>query len=83
MGSLYKLSLGALAIHVVGVIAQDIFEPEEFNITKALIQNGVNVSATPVLSDLAVQSSLEGCPIAVSRFFPIILNTNSIDSVMS
>lgn len=56
------LALGA------GVIAQtdDVFEPPEFNITEALIDNGVNVSAIPELSGLVERTLLSGCPIAVS-----------------
>lgn len=48
------------------VSAQDIFEAPDFNVTEALIKNGVNVSAIPELAGLAIRSSLSGCSIAVS-----------------
>ncbi|KAE8857761.1 hypothetical protein P3342_012264 [Pyrenophora teres f. teres] len=58
-----KYSLGALTV-AAGVSSQDIFEPPNFNVTEALIQNGVNVSAIPELAGLIVRSSLKGCSIA-------------------
>lgn len=45
-----------------------VFEPLDFNITEALIENGVNVSAIPELAQLAERSLLSGCSIAVSLF---------------
>ncbi|KAJ6199810.1 hypothetical protein J3E72DRAFT_437921 [Bipolaris maydis] len=54
-----KITLIALATSGVATIAQDIFEPANFNVTKALIDNGFNVSAIPGLSNL-----LNGCSIA-------------------
>jgi hypothetical protein len=59
-----KISLGALAV-AAGVTAQDAFEPADFNVTEALIDNGINVSAIPELAGLVVRSSLKGCSIAV------------------
>jgi hypothetical protein len=59
-----KVGLGALAV-TAGVNAQDVFEPVDFNVTEALIENGVNVSAIPDLAGLVVRSSLKGCSIAV------------------
>lgn len=57
-------SLGAAL--VAGVVAQEgIFEPADFNITEALIRNGVNVSAIPELENLVERSLLSGCSIAV------------------
>jgi uncharacterized MnhB-related membrane protein len=50
----------------VGVSAQDTFEAPDFNVTDALIGNGVNVSAIPELANLVVRSSSSGCSIAVS-----------------
>ena len=50
----------------VRVSAQDTFEAPDFNVTEALIQNGVNVSAMPELAQLATRSSLSGCSVAVS-----------------
>ncbi|ORX94635.1 hypothetical protein BCR34DRAFT_499113 [Clohesyomyces aquaticus] len=48
---------------VVGVLAQDSFEPVNFNITEALVDNGVNISAIPELANLAERSLLSGCSI--------------------
>jgi hypothetical protein len=57
------LSLGAF---VAAASAQTgAFEPADFNVTAALIANGVNVSAIPQLSGLVKRSSLSGCSVAV------------------
>jgi hypothetical protein len=65
------LSLGAL---VAAVSAQTgAFEPADFNITAALIANGVNVSAIPQLSGLVERSSLSACSIAVSPVYHAFL----------
>ncbi|KAI4620329.1 hypothetical protein J4E80_004855 [Alternaria sp. BMP 0032] len=48
----------------VRVSAQDTFEAPDFNVTEALIQNGVNVSAMPEMARLATRSSLSGCSVA-------------------
>jgi hypothetical protein len=66
-----KLSLGALAV-AAGTSAQDVFEPVNFNVTEALIDNGVNVSAIPELAGLVVRSSSKGCSIAVSFVHPVV-----------
>ncbi|KAF2820323.1 FAD-binding domain-containing protein [Ophiobolus disseminans] len=60
-----KISLWALAL-AAGVSAQDTFESPDFNVTEALIENGINVSAIPELASLAVRSSTSGCSIACS-----------------
>ncbi|KAL1798880.1 hypothetical protein ACET3X_002917 [Alternaria dauci] len=57
----YAISLAAL---VTGVVSQSSFEPADFNITEALLKNGVNVSAIPELEPLAERSLLSGCSIA-------------------
>jgi hypothetical protein len=49
-----------------GIIAQDVFEPADFNVAEALLDNGVNVSALPELSELGARSRLSGCSIIVS-----------------
>jgi len=64
--------LGALIV-AAGVSSQDTFEPPDFNVTEALIQNGVNVTAIPELAGLVVRSSLKGCSIAVSSDTPNLL----------
>jgi hypothetical protein len=46
-----------------------IIEPLDFNVTEALLDNGINVSAIPDLAGLVVRSSLSGCAIAV-RYIP-------------
>jgi hypothetical protein len=60
-----KITSGILAVSV-GVSAQDTFEAPDFNVTDALISNGVNVSAIPELANLVARSSSSGCSIAVS-----------------
>lgn len=55
--------LGALSGNAV---AQDAFEPTDFNITKALFANGVSVSALPDLAALVDKRSLSSpCTAAV------------------
>ncbi|KAH9882529.1 hypothetical protein J1614_000765 [Plenodomus biglobosus] len=44
----------------------DIFEVPDFNITKGLIENGVDVSAIAELAGLVERTSLAGCSIACS-----------------
>lgn len=46
-------------------LGQDVIEPENFNISAALLSHGVNVSELPQLAPLAERSSLSGCSIAV------------------
>jgi hypothetical protein len=58
-------SIGAFA---VSAIAQDVFEPSDFNVTEALVANGVNVSALPDLAALTEKRSLSRpCATAVSN----------------
>ncbi|KAF1918568.1 hypothetical protein BDU57DRAFT_547586 [Ampelomyces quisqualis] len=45
------------------IIAQDVFEPVEFNVAEALLDNGVNISAIPELSGLGARSHLSSCSI--------------------
>jgi hypothetical protein len=59
----YAISSAAL---VAGAVSQATFEPADFNITEALLDNGVNVSAIPELAPLVERSLLSGCSIAVS-----------------
>ncbi|CAI9628457.1 unnamed protein product [Alternaria burnsii] len=57
----------ALVAFVAFVSAQTgVFEPADFNVTKALIANGINVSAIPQLSGLVERTSLSSCSIACS-----------------
>jgi hypothetical protein len=59
-------SLVSLGLMPTAIIAQDVFEPADFNVTEALLDNGVNVSAIPELSGLGARSLLSGCAITVS-----------------
>jgi hypothetical protein len=66
-------SIISLGFMPSGIIAQDVFEPADFNVTEALLANGVNVSGLPELSEIGARSILSGCSITVSeclaRFF--------------
>ena len=59
----------ALGFTPAGIWAQDVFEPPNFNVTQALLDNGVNVSAIPELAGLAERSLSSGCSIAVSLVY--------------
>jgi hypothetical protein len=59
-----------LVASAVSVLAQT-FEPADFNVTEALLDQGVNVSAIPGLLELAERSSTAGCAIAVSPVDPV------------
>lgn len=52
---------------IVGVLAQDVIEPANFNVTQALLDNGVDVSALPNPASLSGRSALSGCAAAVSK----------------
>lgn len=69
MKLLNKVSLGILTV-VDAAIDSELSHPPDFNITKALLNNGVNIYEIPGLVDLAGQSSLEACSIAVSLLQP-------------
>lgn len=56
------LALGAR--HAIAQTA-DGFEAPDFNITEALIRNGINISAIPELSGLTERTLLSGCSVAV------------------
>jgi hypothetical protein len=59
-----------------GVYAQTgVFEVLDFNITEALLANGINVSSLPELAPLVERTLFSGCSIAVSTFLTrVILN---------
>jgi hypothetical protein len=59
-------SLVLIAAFVARALSQDLFEPVDFNITRALLDNGVNVSAIPELTHITKRDALSGCSIAVS-----------------
>lgn len=58
----------AAFVFVVATLAaaQEPFEPLDFNVTEALFENGIDVTAIPDLAGLVIRSSLQGCSIAVS-----------------
>jgi hypothetical protein len=64
MKSSLILSLGIFA---ASVATQDVFEPTDFNITEALLGNGVNVAALPELANLEFEkrSPFSPCSAAV------------------
>jgi hypothetical protein len=55
-------SISAFATGVLG----STFEPADFNVTEALLNDGVDVTAIPGLAGLAERSSSGACSIAVS-----------------
>lgn len=56
-----------LAALAASASAKSVFEPAEFNVTSALIANGVDVSAVPYLAGLDTGSpTTELCATAVS-----------------
>ncbi|KAH8640510.1 FAD-binding domain-containing protein [Alternaria alternata] len=55
----------SLAAFAVGALSQATFEPADFNITEALLKNGVNVSAIPELASFAERSLSSGCSAAL------------------
>ncbi|KAH9867153.1 hypothetical protein IAQ61_007745 [Plenodomus lingam] len=54
----------ALTTLAAGVVAQTAFEPADFDITEALLDNGVNVSAIPDLAPFVDGSRPGGCSAA-------------------
>ncbi|KAF1847782.1 FAD-binding domain-containing protein [Cucurbitaria berberidis CBS 394.84] len=54
----------SIAAFVAGVLSQSTFEPSDFNITEALLDNGVNISAIPELAPLVERSLISGCSLA-------------------
>jgi hypothetical protein len=51
-----------------GIFGQNVFEPADFNVTEALLDNGVNVLDIPDLAESTKRSLLSGCSIAVSSY---------------
>jgi hypothetical protein len=69
-------SILALGFMPAGIIAQDIFEPADFNVTEALLANGVDVPALPGLSDLRARSVVDGCSVTVSDYLQFDLSSD-------
>ncbi|KAJ8118237.1 hypothetical protein OPT61_g735 [Boeremia exigua] len=80
---IYAILLGAHTVGTSALIKPYVFEAPDLNITEALIKNGVDVSAIPVLSGLNKwTSSISSCEIACSSLETIygdlrILSRNS------
>jgi hypothetical protein len=64
-----KASTAALHGALVTSIWANSFEPTNFNVTEALIQNGVDVSSIPGLAGLVERSSISACSVAVRSIF--------------
>ncbi|ETN43880.1 uncharacterized protein HMPREF1541_11011 [Cyphellophora europaea CBS 101466] len=60
----FTTSLILLAAGSIGSVYSQGFENADFNITEALVEKGVDVSALPELADLEQRSSTAGCSIA-------------------
>ena len=60
-------NVAPLAALLAVVAGQSTFEAADFNITEALLDNGVNVSALPDLAPLVDRASTSECSAAVSR----------------
>jgi hypothetical protein len=60
----------SLATIAGNALAQEAFEPLDFNVTEALIANGVDISALPELANITEKRSLfSPCAVAVSEFY--------------
>lgn len=66
-------SIASLAAFAGGVASQVAFEPTEFNVTAALLNNGVAVSALPDLTSTVGRTSVNGCSAAVGAVNRIFL----------
>lgn len=55
-----------VAILVAVVAGHSTFEVADFNVTQALLDNGVNISALPDLAPLVDRAPTSGCSAAVS-----------------
>jgi hypothetical protein len=76
------LLLALLGLMPFGVIAQDVFEPADFNVKEALLKNGVDVADLPELSQLGKRSSMSRCVVAVSDIITIESCTNFYGSAI-
>jgi hypothetical protein len=61
-------SIGLFALVPGGIFGQNVFEPADFNVTEALLRNGVNVSEIPDLAGSTKRSFPSSCSIAVSAY---------------
>jgi hypothetical protein len=58
----------AFSVLLARALSQSTFEPADFNVTEALLDNGVDVSAIHELADFTKRSLYSGCSIAVGHF---------------
>jgi hypothetical protein len=56
-----------LSLLPVSSLARDAFEPADFNVTEALLNNGVNMSTIAELANFHDRDITGSCSIAVSR----------------
>ncbi|OAG37927.1 hypothetical protein AYO21_07899 [Fonsecaea monophora] len=77
----FSLHVAAIGLGITAsVAAQDSpFEPPEFNVTQALIDQGVNVSALPELASLTKRSSISPCSIACDSLRLLFGSSNVIE----
>lgn len=68
----------SVAALLSAALAQSTFEPSDFNVTEALLENGVDISSIPELAELAADSDLakrtidiSGCSVAVRQTPPL------------
>ncbi|KAH7386120.1 hypothetical protein BKA66DRAFT_569421 [Pyrenochaeta sp. MPI-SDFR-AT-0127] len=69
------LTFAALA---TGVFPQKVFEPFDFNITQALLENGVNITAILGLTQLVERPLLSNCSIACNSL-KVIFGNDQVD----
>jgi hypothetical protein len=60
----YTLSFGLIYV-CRAVAGQESFEPDDFDVIRALVEHGVNISSIPNLSELVARSPSKGCALAV------------------
>jgi hypothetical protein len=60
-----KASILALLSVAAADALLDIFEPADFNVIDALLENGLGISTIPEMGDLTQRSPTSGCSIAV------------------
>ncbi|OAL37816.1 hypothetical protein AYO20_02993 [Fonsecaea nubica] len=77
----FSLHVAAIGLGITAsVAAQDSpFEPPDFNVTQALVDQGVNVSALPELASLTKRSSISPCSIACDSLRLLFGSSNVIE----
>ena len=69
-------TFAASSVLIAGALSQSTFESTDFNVTQALLDNGVSVSALPELAPFTERSLSSGCSAAVSPSpIPIFLSS--------